>query len=84
MRQNGLQKCYTTQDREERENTTIEHMFIFNDTMEYEDDCVIFAILKHEKVQTKNAFCDAQNKIKENFDTKKVINQLIISTNTTI
>lgn len=35
-------------ERREEKNTTIEHMFIFNDTMEYEDDCVIL-ILKHEK-----------------------------------
>ena len=58
--------------------TTIEHMFIFNDTMEYEEDYVI-DIETWSKVQAKNAFYDAQN----NFDTKKVINQMIISTNTT-
>ena len=46
---------------------------------------MIFIVLEYfdietwSKVQAKNAFYDAQN----NFDTKKVINQMIISTNTT-
>lgn len=51
----AFRKSYTIQDkRKERNNTTIEHMLSFNDTMEYEKDYDI-VIVTWCKVHAKNA-----------------------------